>query len=66
MTIAQYEAISDLDAQKGKTEPFKKSLAKILSYLADKNYASAEADLKVLSGDTQKEKERRTGLPRSS
>ena len=54
----EYENIMDLDAQKGKTEVFKKNFAQILDYLSDRNYASADAVLKTLSSDIEKEKSR--------
>lgn len=57
-----YEAIADLDAQKGKTEPLKKSLALILDQLADRKYASAEAELTTLNSDIAKEKTRLTPI----
>lgn len=53
-----YESIVDLDAQKGKTDPFKKSLAQILDYLADRNYSSADATLVALNTDIKKEQDR--------
>ncbi len=53
-----YEAIADLDAQKGKTEPFKKSLALVLSQLSDRKYASADAELNKLGADIKKEQDR--------
>jgi len=59
---SSYEAITDLDSQKGKTEPFKAKLAKVLNFLSERNYASAEADLRVLDSDIQKEKSRIASL----
>lgn len=56
--VTQYEDIVDLDAQKSKTESFKKSFAKILNFLAERNYASADASLVVLGSELQKEKDR--------
>lgn len=61
-TQTSYEQIADLDAQKGKTDPFKKSLAKILGLLADRNYASADAQLIVLNADIKKESARLAAL----
>lgn len=58
----QYETITDLDAQKGKTENFKKSFAKILGLLADRNYGSASAELTALNTEVQKEKSRLAAL----
>lgn len=56
--VTEYEGIVDLDVQKGKTGPFKKSFAKILNFLAERNYASADASLVVLGSELQKEKNR--------
>jgi len=60
--VDAYEIITDLDSQKGKTEPFKKSLAQVLKYLSDRNYASAEARLTVLGSEIEKEKTRIAAL----
>lgn len=60
--LEQYEAITDLDSQKGKTGSFKVIFAEILGFLAEKNYASAEAHLKTLSADIKKEKDRIASL----
>lgn len=57
-TESSFEQISDLDAQKGKTDPFKKSLARVLNLLADRNYASADAELTVLNTEIKKEQDR--------
>lgn len=54
----EYENLTDLDALKGKTEVLKKSFALILANLAERNYASAEADLKLLTTDIEKERSR--------
>lgn len=62
----KYEEITDLDAQKGKTEDIKKSFAQILAYLADRNYSSASAKLTILSEDIQKEKTRISSLSNSA
>lgn len=53
-----FEALTDLDAQKAKTEPLKKTFAAILKYLSERNYASADAQLAILSNDIEKEKSR--------
>ncbi|HVZ11940.1 MAG TPA: phosphodiester glycosidase family protein [Patescibacteria group bacterium] len=63
---SEYQDIVDLDTQKGKTDPFKKSFAKILDYLSDRNYSSASADLTTLAGDIQKEKDRLAALLQNS
>lgn len=57
-SLEAYESISDLDVQKGKTEPLKKGFAQILASLAERNYASAEGVLNTLSESIQKEKDR--------
>lgn len=56
--VSSYEQISDLDAQKGKTDPLKKSLADILNKLADRNYTSADTELATLNSDIAKEQAR--------
>lgn len=56
--VSAYQQITDLDAQKGKTDDMKKNLAKVLAYLADRNYASADATLISLNSDIQKENAR--------
>lgn len=53
-----YQDITDLDVQKGQTDNVKKTFAQVLTYLAERNYASASAKLTVLAGDIQKEKSR--------
>ena len=62
----KYEEITDLDAQKGKTDNAKKIFAQILTYLAGRNYSSASAELLVLSEDLQKEKSRISLVSNSS
>ena len=47
--IKTYETVQDLKAQKQKTDSYDKSLTDSLSYLADRNYASAEATLTLLN-----------------
>lgn len=60
--LGAYQDIADLDAQKGKTEQMKKSLAAILDNLAKRDYAAADAQLLVLATDIEKEKSRTTLL----
>ncbi len=57
-SLEAYESITDLDVQKGKTEPLRKGFAQILANLAERNYASAEGVLRTLSESIQKEKDR--------
>lgn len=47
--IKTYETVQDLKAQKQKTDSYDKSLTESLSYLANRNYASAEATLTALN-----------------
>jgi hypothetical protein len=47
--IKTYEIVQDLKAQKQKTDIYDKSLTQSLSYLANRNYASAEATLTTLN-----------------
>lgn len=47
--VKTYEMIQDLKAQKQKTDSYDKSLTQSLSYLANRNYASAEATLTSLN-----------------
>ncbi len=54
-TVKEYQNITDLDAQKGKTETLKKSLAAILNLLAERNYEKADEQLKTLTADIEKE-----------
>lgn len=56
--VLTYQSITDLDVQKGKTEPFKKNLARVLDLLSDKNYTSADAELISLNTDIKKESDR--------
>lgn len=56
--MTAYQQIADIDAQKGKSEPLKKNLATILNLLADRNYASADAQLTTLNTDIKKESDR--------
>lgn len=56
--VNKYQDITDLDAQKGKTESLKKSLARILNYLAERDYVSANEQLKLLTVSIEKEKSR--------
>ncbi|HVZ67548.1 MAG TPA: phosphodiester glycosidase family protein [Patescibacteria group bacterium] len=57
-TSSIYEEITDIDAQKGKTDDLKKQYAQILVYLSERNYASADASLTVLKTGADKEKDR--------
>jgi hypothetical protein len=47
--IKTYETVQDLKAQKQKTDSYDKALTESLSYLANRNYASAEATLTALN-----------------
>lgn len=48
-SIKAYEEINNLSKQKQKTDELEKIFARILKYLSEKNYSSAEADLKSLT-----------------
>lgn len=56
--VVEYEKITDLDAQKGKTDSLKKDFAQILRDLADLNYATASGRLASLDSNIEKEKSR--------
>lgn len=55
--ILLYEKITDLKAQKQDTKNLDKEFAQSLNYLADLNYSSASASLKVLSQDIKKKED---------
>jgi len=57
-TVSTYEKLLDLKSITKKTEKFDSSFADVLTLLSDRNYSSAEANLKNLEGDIQKEKQK--------
>lgn len=56
-SVSIYENLTDLPATSKKLPDFQKRFALILKYLSDKNYASASANLNVLSADVSSEKQ---------
>ena len=56
-TVDLYQKILDLKSQKQDTVSLDKEFATILNYIADINYASASAQLKILSSDIKKKQD---------
>lgn len=55
-SISVYEKINDLKSSSTKTDEFNKSLAQIIKLLSDKNFASADAQLRALNQQIEDEK----------